>query len=218
VSSGDAYATSNLPLRGGKGRQWEGGIREPFYIRFPAGIEAGSQSDVPVTGADLYPTLLDLCGLPLRPRQHVDGVSLKPIFEGQSIPDRPLYWHYPHYGNQGGEPHAILRQQDWKLIHYWEDGRNELYDLANDPGEQSDLALTLPERTAQMWQQLDRWLDEVGAKRPQPDPRYDPAKTEAYYRRIQTAGKERLEKFHSQILKADWKPNPDWWGSLSTGD
>lgn len=218
VSSGDAYATSNLPFRGGKGRQWEGGIREPFYIRFPAGIQPGSESDVPVTGADLYPTLLDLCGLPLRPDQHADGVSLTPLFSGGKITNRPLYWHYPHYGNQGGEPHAIVRQDGWKLIHYWEDGRNELYDLDSDPGEQSDLAKTLPKRATQMWRQLDRWLADVGSRRPQPDPRYDPANTEAYYRRLQTAGKQRLEKFHSQILQADWQPNPDWWGSLATDD
>lgn len=218
VSSGDAYATSNLPLRGGKGRQWEGGIREPYYIRYPKLIPSGLESDVPVTGADLYPTLLDLCGLPLRPQQHVDGVSLKPLLTGGSIADRPLYWHYPHYGNQGGEPHAIIQQDGWKLIHYWEDGHNELYRLGDDPGEQSDLSRSLPARTEAMWQQLDQWLTDVDAKRPQPDPRYDPAKTEAYYRKLQTDGKQRLESFHSKILEADWQPNPEWWGSLSAKD
>ncbi|MCO8122139.1 sulfatase [Stieleria sp. TO1_6] len=218
VSSGDAFCTSNLPFRGGKGRQWEGGVREPFYIRFPAKVPAGSSSDVPVTGADLYPTLLDLCGLPLRPQQHLDGVSLKPILEGDSIADRPLYWHYPHYGNQGGEPHASILDQGWKLIHYYEDGRNELYHLASDPGEQSDLARTHPARAAQLWQQLDQWLTQVDAKRPEPDPRYDVKKTEAFYQQLQTKSKERLESFHSEILEADWQPNPDWWGSLQTED
>lgn len=218
VSSGDAYATSNFPLRGGKGRQWEGGIREPFYIRYPKLIPAGSTSDTPVTGADLYPTLLDLCSQPLRPNQHIDGVSLKPLLTGGSIPDRPLYWHYPHYGNQGGEPHAIIRDQGWKLIHYYEDDRNELYHLESDPGERSDVSKTNPARTADLWKQLDQWLSDVGARRPEPDPRYDAAKTEAFYRQLQTQNKERLEKFHSQILEADWQPNSDWWGSLRAND
>ncbi|MCA9136536.1 MAG: sulfatase [Planctomycetales bacterium] len=218
VSSGDAYATSNFPLRGGKGRQWEGGIREPFYIRYPKLIPAGSASDTPVTGADLYPTLLDLCGQPLRPEQHTDGVSLKPLLTGGSIPQRPLYWHYPHYGNQGGEPHAIVRQDGWKLIHYYEDGRNELYHLASDPGELSDVSKTNPARTERLWKQLDQWLTDVGARRPEPDPRYDPAKTEAFYSQIQTKNKQQLEKFHSEILEADWQPNSDWWGSLRAKD
>lgn len=218
VSSGDAYCTSNLPLRGGKGRQWEGGIREPFYIRYPALIPAGSNDETPVTGADLYPTILELCGLPLRPQQHLDGVSLKPILDGGSIANRPLYWHYPHYGNQGGEPNAIIRQDGWKLIHYYEDGRNELYHLNSDPGEESDLSKTVPARSAAMWKQLDQWLLEVGAKRPEPDPRYDPKKTEAYYLQHQTKSKARLEQFHARILQADWQPNSDWWGSLRAKD
>lgn len=218
VSSGDAYATSNFPLRGGKGRQWEGGIREPFYIRYPSLIPAGSSSDTPVTGADLYPTILDLCGLPLRPRQHADGVSLKPVLSGGTIPQRPLYWHYPHYGNQGGEPHAIIQDQGWKLIHYWEDGHNELYHLATDPGEKSDLSRTQPARAQALWTQLDSWLNEVGAKRPKPDPRYDPEKTQAYYHQLQTKTKQRLENTHAQYLKEVWQPNPTWWGSLRAKD
>ncbi|MGI9470832.1 MAG: sulfatase, partial [Rubripirellula sp.] len=218
VSSGDAYATSNLPLRGGKGRQWEGGIREPFYIRFPRVTKAESTCDVPVTGADFYPTILDLCGVPARPEQHVDGVSLVPLMRGESIDSRPLYWHYPHYDNQGGEPSSLFRDGDWKLIHYYEDGRNELYDLAVDPTEISDLSLTHPVRTAEMWAQLQSWLDSVDAKYPQPDPRFDPARTEAKFRRAQTELKEKLEKSHAAMLDPDWKPNATWWGSMVTED
>ena len=102
VSSGDAFATGNLPLRGGKGRQWEGGIREPFYIKAPGVTKAGSTSDVPVNGIDWYPTLLDLAGIAIPDNQVVDGVSLVPLLEGGEIEDRALFWHYPHYGNQGG--------------------------------------------------------------------------------------------------------------------
>ncbi|OYP35211.1 sulfatase [Rhodopirellula sp. MGV] len=218
VSSGDAYATSNLPLRGGKGRQWEGGIREPLYIRYPAMIKPGTHDDTPVTGADLYPTLLDLCGLPLKPEQHLDGVSLKPLVQGHSIAERALYWHYPHYGNQGGEPNAIIQKDRWKLIHYFEDGRHELYDLSADPSETSDLALTHPAKAQAMWNQLDAWLTEVGAKRPKPDPRYEPSKTQEFYRRIQTNNLQRLEESHQRFLEADWQPNDDWWGSFQTAD
>lgn len=183
VSSGDAYATSNLPLRGGKGRQWEGGIREPYYIKYPPVTKQNSTSDVPVTGADFYPTILELCGLPARDRQHVDGVSLLPLLKGEAIDPRPLYWHYPHYDNQGGEPSSIVRDGRWKLIHYYEDGRNELYDLSVDPVEQSDVSRSYPVRTQRMSGQLTSWLESVGAKFPQPDPRYDPVRGEAKFQR-----------------------------------
>jgi len=218
VSSGDAYATSNLPLRGGKGRQWEGGIREPFYLRYPALIPPGSSCDVPVTGADFYPTVLELCGLAAKPLQHVDGVSLVPLLQGRPIPERPLYWHYPHYDNQGGEPSSLFRDGDWKLIHYYEDDRNELYDLSVDPAETSDLALTHPVRTAAMWDQLQGWLKSVNARFPKPDPRFDPERTEAKFRRMQTELKGNLERSHARMLEPDWTPNQNWWGSLITED
>lgn len=218
VSSGDAFATSNLPLRGGKGRQWEGGIREPFYIRYPTVTKPNSTCDVPVTGADFYPTILDLCGLPLRPKQHVDGTSLVPLMNGKSIPDRPLYWHYPHYGNQGGEPGSIIRVGDWKLIHYYEDGRNELYNLVTDPTEEIDVAFSYPARTTRMWNQLDDWLTSVDAKRPKPDPRYSPEKNEAKYERLHTLKKAQLEKQHAAMLDPNWQPNATWYGSMVTED
>ncbi len=218
VSSGDAYATSNLPLRGGKGRGWEGGIREPFYIRYPEVTRAGSTCDVPVTGADFYPTILQLCGLPMQPDQHIDGVSLVPLLRGETMETRPLYWHYPHYDNQGGEPSSLLREGNWKLIHYYEDGRNELYDLSVDPSEQSDLSRTHPATTARMWAQLDGWLRSVKAKYPERDPRYDPQRTEAKFRRAQTELKQRLEKTHAEMLEPDWQPDPSWWGSLVSED
>ena len=213
VSSGDAYATSNLPLRGGKGRQWEGGIREPFYIRYPQVTTAGSESDVPVTGADFYPTILDLCGLPSRPDQHVDGKSLVPLLEGGTLPERPLYWHYPHYDNQGGEPSSLMRLGPWKLIHYYEDGRNELYNLASDIGEQNNAASQNPEVTKMLKQKLDTWLKETGARIPQADSRFD---AELKKKQLESAaGKQMqgLEKKHANYLKPDYVPNKTWWDS-----
>ena len=213
VSSGDAYATSNLPLRGGKGRQWEGGIREPFYLKAPGVTRPGSTSDTPVSGIDWYPTLLELCGVPIPTRQKVDGVSLVPLLKGGKIGDRSLYWHYPHYGNQGGEPSSMIMEGDWKLIHYHEDGRDELYHLGRDQAEQKDLIAKESKRAGQMRKRLDAWLKKTKAKFPSKDERHDPAKRSARWKSIETAGKQRLEKQHAGFLKADYKPNKDWWGS-----
>ncbi len=217
VSSGDAFATCNLPLRGGKGRQWEGGIREPFYIRFPR-LGGGAINDTPVTGADFYPTILELCGLELRPENHRDGKSLVPLLKGESIAQRPLYWHYPHYDNQGGEPSSIIRVGDEKLIHYYEDGRNELYNLKNDPSEQMDLAVQQPDRVRAMYEQLHEWLESVNAKYPEPDPRYDPQRTAQKWERAHTTLKQSLEKTHAAMLEPNWSPNATWWDSAPGKD
>jgi arylsulfatase A-like enzyme len=213
VSAGDGKSTSNLPLRGGKGRQWEGGIREPFYIKWPGVVPPGSTDGTPATGADLFPTLLDMVGLDLLPEQHVDGVSLVPVLKGGSIPDRPLYWHYPHYGNQGGEPSSILREGNWKLIHYYEDGRKELYNLSTDPGEQTDLAAQQPDRTAEMAARLKKWLDDVGASFPTPNPRYDADQAAKTQEQIRTRGIQNLESQAARFLQPDYDPGNRWWGS-----
>ncbi len=213
VSSGDAYSTSLLPFRGGKGRQWEGGIREPYYIVAPGITEPGSVTDVPAIGMDFYPTMLELAGLPLLPEQHVDGVSLVPVLKGGTLADRNLYWHYPHYGNQGGEPSSIIRSGDWKLIVYHEDGRQELYNLADDIGEQHDLATQYPEKAAALKKNLDRWLKETGAVFPEPDPRFSEEKFTARLEKARTQKLRSLEKSHAGFLSPDWKPNGDWWGS-----
>lgn len=216
VSSGDAYATSNLPYRGGKGRQWEGGIREPFFITGP-GIEPGT-CDVPVTGTDFYPTLLDLCDLPSRPDQHMDGLSLKPLLNGAPFIDRDLFWHYPHYGNQGGDPSAIIRHGDWKLIHYWEDGQRELYNVAQDPQEKRDVADREPDRVAKLVRRLQQWLTEVNATIPQPDPRFDERKHARRKQDIAVNLLPKLERRHAAMLLDDFQPGDDWWGSRPTVD
>jgi arylsulfatase A-like enzyme len=96
--------------------------------------------NVPAIGSDFYPTLLELTGAELKPEEHNDGVSLVPVLTGGTLPERPLIWHYPHYGNQGGEPSSIIRLGDWKLIHYYEDGREELYNLKTDLEETTDIS------------------------------------------------------------------------------
>ena len=180
--------------------------------------KAGSTTDVPATGTDFYPTILELAGLPLQPQQHVDGVSLVPVLEGGKLAERDLFWHYPHYGNQGGEPSSIIRASDWKLIRYHEDGREELYRLSKDIGEQNDLAKSEPAKVSELSQRLDKFLKETGARIPQADPRFDAEKKKAQLKQASTASMQRLENQHANFLKPDFKPNTTWWDSKKTKD
>ncbi|MFH4967736.1 sulfatase [Gaetbulibacter sp. M240] len=219
VASGDSFSTTNLPLRGGKGYQWEGGIREPYFIYVPGKKLKNGTSDYPVTGADFYPTLLDYAQIPLLPNQHKDGISLKPIIEAGINPEsRPLYWHYPHYGNQGGDPSSIIREGQWKLIHYYEDDTDELYDLELDPGEQQNVAEKFPQTVKTMRQKLMNWLDAVGAKFPVKDSEFDPLKRKEYDQNKIDKLLPNLEKERMEMLSKDFKPNRDWWGSKVTND
>lgn len=216
VSAGDSFSSSMLPLRGGKGRQWEGGIREPLYIRFPGRIEPGSVCDTPVSGIDFYPTLLEYAGLEVPPEQAIDGRSMVGLLSGgadAAFAERDLFWHYPHYGNQGGDPSSIILRSPWKLIYYHEDGHNELYNIDTDIGEQNDLAGERPELTAELRQRLDEWLEDFNAKFPVPDSEFDPTKKAARLERLQTTGMARLEAEHAEYLNPQWQPNDDWWGS-----
>lgn len=215
VSSGDDYATSNRPLRGGKGYQWEGGVREPFLIKVPWLETDVRTSSVPVIGTDFYPTVLELAGMDLKPEEHQDGTSLVPLLNGGNIVERPLYWHYPHYGNQGGDPSSVVREGEWKLIHYWEDGTNELYNLVSDASEHENLIEREPETAGRLEQNLLGWLDEVGAAMPAPDPDYDPELDQERHERIVNELWPRLERQRLETLSKDWQPNPDWWGSES---
>ncbi|WP_209403953.1 sulfatase [Pseudozobellia sp. WGM2] len=219
VASGDAFSTSNLPLRGGKGYQWEGGIREPYFIKVPWMKNSNIESDFPVTGTDFYPTLLDLAEVKALPEQHVDGVSLRPILEGgQMNVVRPLYWHYPHYGNQGGNPSSIIREGDWKLIHYWEDGSEELYDLSADMGEESNVIETNRLIAGQLSEKLMKWLNEVGAKFPSTDETYDAKASARRHQHIVEEKWPALEAQRKEFLSPDFKPNENWWGSKVTED
>lgn len=210
VSAGDGKATSNLPLRGGKGRQWEGGIREPYYIKWPEVVPASSSCSTPVIGMDFYPTLLEIADLPMRPNQHIDGLSLVPLLKGETLPDRSLFWHYPHYGNQGGEPSAIIQQGDWKLIQYYEDGRLELYNITEDIGEQNNLVDQQPKKTEAMADQLRQWLTRVDATMPSSNPNFDPKKYETQQINTREKTMPSLERQAAGFLKPDYKPPNGW--------
>lgn len=162
LSTSEGLPTSNLPLRGGKGWTYEGGIREPFIIKWPGVVERGSLSSEPVSSIDFFPTIMEMADI--QTGYPVDGISLVPILRGGSISRDALYWHYPHYSNQGGIPSGAIRMGDWKLIERYEDGRVHLYNLKNDIGELDDLALSHPNRVQAMREQLHDWYREVDAK------------------------------------------------------
>lgn len=173
LSSAEGSPTCNAPLAEGKGWIEEGGVRVPFIVRWGSRIRAGSRSDVPVWGADLYPTFLAAAGLAPEPRQHADGHDLLPLLTGGAAPSREaLFWHYPHYSNQGGTPSCSMRSGDWKLVEWFEDGRTALYDLRVDPSEAVDLAAVRPDVVAGLRVRLAAWRDDVAARIPQPNPGY----------------------------------------------
>ncbi|MFZ5831205.1 MAG: sulfatase/phosphatase domain-containing protein, partial [Planctomycetota bacterium] len=106
---------------------------------------------------------------------HLDGVSIVPLLKQTGTVDRDaIYWHYPHYGNQGGAPGGAIRQGDWKLIEWYEDGRVELFDLEGDIGEQQDLAAKHPEKVAELRAKLNAWRTTAGVRMPSVNPNYDP--------------------------------------------
>ncbi|MFZ4647669.1 MAG: sulfatase/phosphatase domain-containing protein, partial [Gemmataceae bacterium] len=203
---------------GGKGYQWEGGIREPYFIKSPWLKKPVKQIDFPASGADFFPTLLDFAHIPLLPNQHIDGVSLKPLFDSKPLKDRELYWHYPHYGNQGGRPSSTIRYKNKKLIHYWEDGHDELYDLAKDPYEQTDLASKNPAETKKLNAKLLNWLKSVNATYPVPDPQFNLELANKKHQNNVDVLMPKLEKERLYFLRADYKPNENWWKSKTTND
>jgi arylsulfatase A len=165
-------ATSNAPLRQGKGYLYEGGIREPLLVHWPNVVRRRSTCAVPVCGIDLFPTILEACGVKSEAR--VDGVSLVALLKGGEVKRDALYWHYPHYSNQGGKPGAAIRAGDYKLIEFYEDGRLELYDLKNDVSESHNLVMDKPMKARELSAKLGAWRKEVGAKMMKPNPDYLP--------------------------------------------
>lgn len=176
LSTSEGSPTSNLPLRGGKGWLYEGGIRDAAIIRWPAVVKAGAVIDTPVCHVDYLPTVLS--ATQTKSAAKLDGVSLLPLFEGKGLlPERALCWHYPHYGNQGGAPGAAIRRGDWKLIQWFEKPDDlELYHLRDDLSETKNLATQEPERVKAMLAELQAWQKDVGAVMPTKNPAYDASK------------------------------------------
>lgn len=166
--------TCNAPLAEGKGWMYEGGTREPLIAVWPGVIPGGEIVDTVTTTPDFYPTFLEVAGVDPIPKQHVDGVSILPALKGGSFDRGPVFWHYPHYSNQGGCPGCSVREGDWKLIEFFEEGSLELYNLKNDLSEKNNLADEEPEIRDRMHLQLKNWRESVRALIPQPNVNWRP--------------------------------------------
>jgi len=167
-NGGEHNVTSNAPLRGAKSALYEGGIRVPLVVHWPGVVRPGSVCRAPMSTVDFYPTLLAAAGLQPDPRQKLDGEDLLPVLKdpGARLQRTALYWHYPlarrHF--LGGRSSGALRDGDYKLIEFFDDGGVELYNLADDLGERHNLAESMPQRAESMQAKLAAWRKEVGAQ------------------------------------------------------
>lgn len=167
-NGGWSGATDNRPLRKGKGYLYEGGIRVPLIIRWPGVTRAGTIEPTPAISMDLTATMLDASGLLRKENQPLDGASLKPVLEGKSMSRDPLFFHYPHWAfHKDNRPGSAIRNGKFKLILRYDDDSLELYNMETDIGEKDDLADDLPDVAAKLRSQLEAWLDETGARKPQ---------------------------------------------------
>lgn len=198
-------ATHNTPFRAGKGFLYEGGLRVPLIVRWPGKITPGV-SATPVLLTDLMPTLLEWGGVnPANAVGPLDGVSLLKMFTGIALPPRPLFWHFPHYSNQGGRPAGAVREGDWKLVENYEDESVELFDLAKDPGETTNLAAQEKPRADGLQKKLREWRRRVGAQEGVPNPAFDAAAHAALYVTRDPSKLAAGEQTAAQ-LEAGWKP------------
>ena len=168
-------ATRNAPFRAGKGHLYEGGLRIPLIVRWPGTVKPGVV-DTPVILTDLMPTLMELAGIePGKSTGPLDGISHAKALRGGAFTARPLFWHFPHYTNQGGRPGGAMRDGDWKLVEPYEDGGLELYNLKDDVGETRNLAVTEAQRAREMRAKLEAWRQSMGAQEMRPNPNFDAA-------------------------------------------
>ncbi len=175
LATAEGSPTCNAPLSEGKGWMYEGGTREPLLVRWPGKVRPGSVCETPVTSPDFYPTLLEAAGIDPLPQQHVDGESLMPLWtEAGELAREAVFWHYPHYGNQGGTPGASVRAGDYKLIEFYEDGRLELYNLREDVSEENDLSQAMPDKARELHGMLAAWREDVAARIPEKNPDFVP--------------------------------------------
>jgi arylsulfatase A len=182
-NGGRIPTTSNLPLRVGKGSCYEGGTRVPLIIDWPGVTKPGTICDTPVITMDLFPTFMEIAGLPDGAKTALDGVSLVPVLsQAGDLKRDELFWHYPHYQHYqkgGAIPYSAIRKGDFKLIEFLADKRVELYNLKDDVGEQHDLASQMPDKVEELRKRLHAWREEVGAQMPTRNLKHDPSKPEA---------------------------------------
>ncbi|MEM6689371.1 MAG: sulfatase [Planctomycetota bacterium] len=179
-----AYSTSCLPLRGAKGWLYEGGIRVPLIVKWPGKGESGRVCSEPVNSIDFFPTVLEMIGAGDQVPRGVEGINIAPLIKGESINERALFWHFPHYSNHGMQsPGGAIRLGKYKLLEYFENESVQLFDLENDIGEQVDLSKQQTQITADLRERLHRWRESVDAQMMKPNPNFDSdLKAEDYYR------------------------------------
>lgn len=159
------YSTSNLPLRGGKGWMYEGGIRVPLIVKVPGKDKGGEICKTPVITNDLFPTIMSMTGSEISKGKILDGENIMPLINGGKIPDRDLFWHFPHYSNHGMQsPGGAIRSGKYKLLEYYENNTVQLFDLENDISEQHDLSKEKPAIVKHLTKKLHVWKESVGAK------------------------------------------------------
>ncbi|TWT81326.1 Arylsulfatase [Planctomycetes bacterium CA13] len=203
-TGGGQIVSTNAPLRSEKGTIYEGGIRVPLIVKWPGVVPKGKTSTVPTATWDLLPTFCAM-GQAKQPTQTIDGVNLMPLLENPTanLARDAIYFHYPHYHHS--RPASAMRQGNFKLIEWLEDGRLELYDLNADIGESTNLAASHPERTASMAAELKQWRTQVGAKMPIPNPKANAAKAHLWYSRS-TQEELDIKAFGDRFEKAASKP------------
>jgi arylsulfatase A len=173
----DAVASSsNLPLRGAKGWLYEGGIRVPLIVKWPHYGKTGTVCGEPVISTDFFPTILEMTGVE-NTANDIDGKSFTRLVRGEAMDRGPIYWHFPHYSNHGMQsPGGAIRDGDYKLLEYFENGTVQLFNLVNDIGEQNDLSKIEAQKTKELTEKLRQWRKDVDAQMMKPNPDYDPAK------------------------------------------
>ncbi|MEF8851758.1 MAG: sulfatase [Haloarculaceae archaeon] len=177
LATAEGSPTTNRPLSEGKGWMQEGGNRVPLLLRWPGVTDASDAPDLvetPVTSPDVYPTVLDAADVPTPDGQALDGESLRAAVDGDGFDRDAVFWHYPHYGNQGATPAAAVRSGRWKLVEFFETGHVELYDLDRDVREDHDVSDYRPEKADELLATLREWREDVGARLPEENPEYEP--------------------------------------------
>lgn len=167
LSTAEGSPTSNLPLRFGKGWGYDGGVREPLIVRWPGVAKANATNESIITSPDFFPTILDMLAISQYPEQSKDGVSFAETLKTGVSQDRgPIFWHYPHYSNQGGRPCGAIRLGNYKLYENFENGEVELYNLSTDISETNNISALNPSKTKELLTLLAEWRRKIQAKMP----------------------------------------------------
>jgi len=172
LATSEGSPTCNTPLRAGKGWLYEGGIRVPLIVKVPGKMKPGTIIKSPVSSIDYFATIVEMTGS-VSSDIETDGVSIVPLLKKDKMKDRPLFWHYPHYSNQGVEPGSAIRLGKYKLIDNFEKERQELYDLENDLSEKNDISDSNPQKTKELYNFIKNWRTKTGAKMMIPNPKYN---------------------------------------------